>query len=326
MPNAIRIHEAGGADVMQWESYDPGKPGPGEARLRHEAVGLNYIDVYHRSGLYPLPALPATIGMEGAGVVEEIGEGVTEVAVGDRVAYSGIPPGAYAEVRCMPAHRLVKLPDSISSQQAAAMMLQGMTVRYLLKGCYDISPGEPVLIHAAAGGVGLIACQWAKHLGATVIGTVGTEEKAELARSNGCDHPIIYTKEDFVARVKELTGDKGLGVVYDSVGQATFMQSLDCLRPKGLMVSFGQASGAVPPLELGVLSAKGSLFLTRPTLMTYTAKREDLLDHANDLFDVVQNGAVKVEVRQTYPLKDAVQAHRDLEARKTTGSTVLIPG
>ena len=310
---------------MRWESYDPGNPGPGEARQKHEAVGLNYIDVYHRSGLYPLPALPATIGMEGAGVVEETGEGVTEVAVGDRVAYAGIPPGAYAEVRCMPAHRLVKLPDSISSQQAAAMMLQGMTVRYLLKGCYDIGPGEPVLIHAAAGGVGLIACQWAKHLGATVIGTVGSAEKAELARSNGCDHPIIYTEEDFVSRVKELTDDNGLGVVYDSVGQATFMQSLDCLRPTGLMVSFGQASGAVPPLELGVLSAKGSLFLTRPTLMTYTAKREDLLDHANDLFDVVQNGAVKVEVRQTYSLSDAAQAHRDLEARKTTGSTVLIP-
>ena len=326
MSKAIRIYETGGPEVLKWEDFDPGKPEPGEALIRHEAVGLNFIDVYHRTGLYPLPSLPWTPGMEGAGVVEEIGEGVSEVAVGDRVAYAGPPPGAYAEGRRIPAHRLVKLPESISSQQGAAMMLQGMTTRYLLRGCYDVKNGDTVLIHAAAGGVGSIACQWAKHLGATVIGTVGSQEKAEIARSNGCDHPILYDDEDFVAKTKEITGGTGVDVVYDSVGQATFMKSLDCLRPMGMMVAFGQSSGSVPSFDLGVLTAKGSLFLTRPTLMTYTAKREDLLAHARDLFEVVESGVVKIEIKQTYPLAEAARAHSDLEARKTTGSTILIPG
>ncbi len=325
MPQAICIHETGGPEVLRWESFDPGAPGTGEVRVRHEAVGLNFIDIYHRTGLYPLPSLPAVIGMEGAGIVEETGEKVTEFQTGDRVAYAAAPPGAYAEVRCIPSHRLVKLPDTISSEQAAAMMLQGMTARYLIRRCYDVGPGVTLLIHAAAGGVGSIVCQWAKHLGATIIGTVGTAEKAERVRALGCDHPIRYTQEDFAARVKEITGGNGVDVVYDSVGQATFASSLDCLRPMGLMVSFGQSSGSVPPLDLGVLGAKGSLFLTRPSLMTYTAKREELSAHAADLFEVVGNGTVKVEITRTYPLKEAAQAHRDLESRQTTGSIVLIP-
>jgi NADPH:quinone reductase len=323
MPKAIRIHQHGGPEVLKWEDVDPGSPGAGEALVRHEAVGLNFIDVYHRTGLYPLPGLPATPGMEAAGVVAEIGEGVAEVAVGDRVAYAGVPPGAYAEIRRIPSHRLVKLPAGISTLQAAAMMLQGMTARYLLKGCWHVGPGTAVLIHAAAGGVGLIACQWARHLGATVIGTVGSPEKAELTRAHGCQHPIVYTKDDFAARVKEITGGRGVDVVYDSVGQATFIKSLDCLRPMGMMVSFGQSSGPMPPFDLSVLAQKGSLFLTRPSLMTYTAQREDLLTHARDLFEVVQSGAVKIEVRRTYPLSEASRAHRDLEARKTTGSSVF---
>ncbi len=325
MSKAIRIHENGGPEVLKWEEFDPGKPQAGEALVRHEAVGLNFIDVYHRTGLYPLPGFPAVPGMEGAGIVEAIGDGVSEVAVGDRVAYAGGPPGAYAEVRRIPAHRLVKLPTKISTRQGAAMMLQGMTARYLLRGCYKVKQGDTVLIHAAAGGVGSIACQWAKHLGATVIGTVGSKEKAEMARSHGCDHPILYNDEDFVAKTKEITGGKGVDVVYDSVGQATFMKSLDCLRPIGMMVSFGQSSGSVSTFDPGILAAKGSLFLTRPSLMAYTAKREDLLDHARDLFGVVESGAVKIEIKQTYPLSEAAQAHRDLEARKTTGSTILIP-
>jgi len=326
MSKAIRIYETGGPDVMRWEDVDPGVPEPGEAQVRHEAVGLNFIDVYHRTGLYPLPALPATPGLEGAGIVEQIGEGVTEVAVGDRVAYAGIPPGAYAQIRRLPAHRLVKLPDSISSHQGAAMMLQGMTARYLLRGCYAVKSGDTILIHAAAGGVGSIVCQWAKHLGATVIGTVGSQQKAEIAKANGCDQPILYSEEDFAARTREITDGAGVDVVYDSVGQATFMQSLDCLRPMGMMVSFGQSSGPVPPVDLGVLAARGSLFLTRPSLMAYTADRKDLLENAEDLFAVVASGAVRIEVNQTYPLAEAARAHQDLEARKTTGSTVLIPG
>jgi NADPH:quinone reductase len=325
MTKAIRMHETGGPEVMRWEDYDPGRPGAGEVLLRHEAVGLNFIDVYHRTGLYPLP-LPATPGLEGAGVVEAIGEGVTEVGVGDRVAYAGVPPGAYAESRIIPAHRLVKLPASIPTRQAAGMMLQGMTARYLLHGCYRVKSGDTVLIHAAAGGVGTIACQWANHLGATVIGTVGSREKADLALGHGCHHPILYREEDLVSRVKDITQGRGVDVVYDSVGQSTFAKSLDCLRPMGMMVSFGQSSGPVPPLDLGILAAKGSLFLTRPSLMTYTAKREDLLAHARDLFEVVEKGFVKIEIPQTYPLAEAARAHRDLEARKTTGSTILLPG
>jgi NADPH2:quinone reductase len=325
MPNAIRMNKTGGPEVLQWVEYEPGHPGPGEVLLRHEAVGLNFIDVYHRTGLYPLPELPATPGMEGAGIVEAIGEGVSEVTVGDRVAYAGLPAGAYAEVRIIPADRLVKLPESISGHQGAAMMLQGMTARYLLRGCYNVKSGQSILIHAAAGGVGQIVCQWAKHLGAVVIGTVGSSEKAEFARAHGCDYPIQYNQEDFVSKVKEITGGKGVEVVYDSVGKATFMKSLDCLRPKGMMVSFGQASGPIQPFDLSILVAKGSLFLTRPSLMTYTAKREDLLSHAQDLFEVVETGEIKIEIQQTYPLVEAAQAHRDLESRKTTGSTILLP-
>ena len=325
MAKAIRIHETGGPEVMRFEDYDPGRPAAGEALVRHEAVGLNFIDVYQRNGTYPLPSLPAVLGMEGAGVVEAVGEGVTEVAAGDRVAYAGLPPGAYAETRLIPAHRLVRLPDAISTRQGAAMMLQGMTARYLLHGCYKVKSGDRILIHAAAGGVGLIVCQWANHLGATVIGTVGSEKKAELARAHGCHHTILYDREDFTERTREITDGRGVDVVYDSVGQATFMKSLDCLRPMGMMVSFGQSSGLVAPFNPGILSAKGSLFLTRPTLMTYTARRDDLLEHAHDLFEVVQSGAVKIEVRQTYALSEAATAHADLEARKTTGSTILLP-
>jgi NADPH2:quinone reductase len=325
MTKAIIIHETGGPEVLRWDEYDPGQPGKGEVLLRQEAVGLNFIDVYHRTGLYPLPSLPAIPGMEGAGVVETVGEGVSELIAGDRVAYAGLPPGAYAEVRIMPADRLVKLPESISTRQAASMMLQGMTARYLLHGCYQVTAGDRILIHAAAGGVGLIVCQWAKYIGATVIGTVGSPEKADLASGHGCDYPILYRDEDFVQRVKEITEGKGVDAVYDSVGQFTFMKSLDCLRPMGMMVSFGQSSGSIPPIDTGILAAKGSLFLTRPSLMAYTARREDLLAHAHDLFEVVEKGAVKIEVRQTYPLAEAYRAHQDLEGRKTTGSTILIP-
>jgi NADPH2:quinone reductase len=324
MAKAIRMHAIGGPEVLVWEDYEPAAPAEGEARVRHEAVGLNFIDVYHRTGVYPL-SLPSTPGLEGAGVVEAIGPGVTEVAVGDRVAYAGQPPGSYAQVRNIPAHRLVKLPAEIATRQAAGMMLKGMTARYLLRGCYPVSFGTTLLLHAAAGGVGTIVSQWAKHLGATVVGTVGSAEKAELARAHGCDHVIRYDQEDFVARTREITGGKGVDVVYDSVGQATFLKSLDCLRPTGMMVSFGQSSGKIAPLDVGVLAAKGSLFLTRPTIMTYTAKREALLAHAKDLFDVVRSGAVKIEIHRTYPLAEAARAHRDLEARKTTGSVVLLP-
>ncbi len=325
MPKAIRIHEYGGPEVLRWEEVEVGDPGPGQLRVRHAAVGLNYIDVYHRTGLYPLPSLPWTLGMEGAGRVEAVGEGVTEFKIGDRVAYASPPVGAYAEVRLIPADRVVALPDAIDDQTAAAMMLQGMTAHYLLRRTYRVQPGDTILLHAAAGGVGLIASQWARHLGATVIGTVGSDEKAELARAHGCHHVIVYSRENFVERVREITGGQGVAAVYDSVGQATFMGSLDCLRPLGMMVSFGNASGPVPPFEPGILAAKGSLFLTRPTLMTYTAKRADLLASAVELFEVVGGGAVKIEVRQTYPLAETAQAHRDLEARQTTGSTVLLP-
>ncbi len=318
MPKAIRIHEYGAAEVLRWEEVEVGDPGPGQLRIRQTAIGLNYIDVYHRTGLYPLPALPWTLGMEGAGQVEAVGEGVTEFKVGDRGAYASPPVGAYAEV--------VALPDAIDDQTAAAMMLQGMTAHYLLRRTYRVQPGDTLLLHAAAGGVGLIVSQWARQLGARVIGTVGSDEKAEIARAHGCHHVIVYTRENFTERVREITEGQGVAVVYDSVGKDTFMGSLDCLRPLGMMVSFGNASGPVPAFEPGLLSAKGSLFLTRPTLMHYIAQRRDLLTSAADLFDVVAIGAVKIEVRQTYPLAEAAQAHRDLEARKTTGSTVLLPG
>ena len=325
MTKAIVMNETGGPEVLRWVDFEPGEPGDGQVLVRHEAVGLNYIDVYHRTGLYPLPSLPAVPGLEGAGVVESVGPNVAEFAPGDRVAYAGVPAGAYAQIRTIPAHRLVKLPNPISFEQGAAMMLQGMTARYLLRGCYDVREGTWILIHAAAGGVGTIVCQWAKYLGAQVIGTVGSSEKAQKATAHGCDHPIVYTEENFADRVQEITGGRGVDVVYDSVGQATFLQSLTCLRPMGMMVSFGQSSGPVAPLDLKALAANGSLFLTRPSLMNYTAKREDLLAHAQDLFDVVQKGAVTIEVRQKYSLKEAAQAHQDLEDRKTTGSTILLP-
>jgi len=325
MPKAIRIHEYGGPEVLRWEEVEVGDPGPGQLRVRHGAVGLNYIDVYHRTGLYPLPSLPWTLGMEGAGWVEAVGEGVAEFKVGDRVAYASPPVGAYAEVRLIPADRVVALPEAIDDPTAAAMMLQGMTAQYLLRRTYRVQPGDAILLHAAAGGVGLIASQWARHLGATVIGTVGNDEKAELARAHGCHHAIVYTRENFVERVREITGGQGVAVVYDSVGKDTFTGSLDCLRPLGMMVSFGNASGPVPPFEPGILAAKGSLFLTRSTLMTYTAKRVDLVASAAELFEVVASGVVNIEVRQTYPLAEAARAHRDLEARRTTGSTVLLP-
>ena len=323
MPRAIIMQQTGGPEVLEWTEYEPGEPGSEEVLIEQAAVGLNYIDVYHRTGLYPLPALPGIPGMEGAGTVVAVGAEVTEFAPGDRVAYAGIPPGAYAEVRLIPAHRLVRLPESISFQQAAAMMLQGMTARYLLFGCYPVKAGDNILIHAAAGGVGSIVCQWASYLGARVIGTVGSASKAELARSNGCDYPILYNETDFARSVQEITDGRGVDVVYDAVGQATFMQSLDCLRPMGMMVSFGQSSGPIPPIELGLLAAKGSLFLTRPSLMTYTAERDALLAHAADLIDVVAKGVVRIHVDQSYPLAEAARAHRDLEDRKTTGSTVL---
>ena len=321
MIHAIRVHKPGGPDVLQWDQIEVGAPGPGQVRLRHTAIGLNFIDVYQRTGFYPLP-LPFILGSEGAGVVEALGSGVTGLAVGDRVAYAGVI-GGYAEARLIPADRLVKIPDGIADQTAAAMMLQGMTVRYLIREVYPVKAGDTILIHAAAGGVGLILCQWAKALGATVLGTVSSDEKAELAKANGCHHPIVYTREDFQKRVVELTGGAKLPVVYDSIGKDTFDQSLDCLRPRGLLALFGQASGAVPPLDLNLLAKKGSLYVTRPTLATFIASAADLKTTAADLFDVVLSGKVKISVNQTYALKDAAEAHRDLEARKTTGSTVL---
>ena len=304
---------------------EPGDPGEGEALVRHAAVGLNYIDVYMRTGLYPLPSLPHAIGLEAAGTVEAVGPGVTEVAVGDRVAYAGGPPGAYAQARCIPAHRLVAIPDGIDDNRAAAMMLKGMTARYLLRRTHRVKAGETVLVHAAAGGVGLILCQWASHLGATVIGTVGTDEKAVLAQAHGCHHPIVYSREDFAQRVGEIPGGAGVDVAYDSVGQATYQGTLASLKPLGMFVSFGNASGPVASVNPLELSAQGSIFFTRPTLMTYTATRADLLETANDLFDVVLGGQVRIEINQTYPLADTAQAHRDLEARKTTGCTLLMP-
>ena len=324
MTNAIRIHEHGGPEVMKWEAVEVGAPGLGEVRIKHTAVGLNYIDTYHRSGLYKIP-LPTVIGREGAGVVEAVASDVHDIAVGDRVAYASSPIGAYSEVRLMPANRVVKIPDNVSDQQAASIMLKGMTTQYLVRRTYRVKPGDTILFHAAAGGVGLMLCQWAKHLGATVIGTVGSDEKAKLARANGCDHVINYSTEDFVARVAEITNGQKCDVVYDGVGKDTFLKSLDCVRPRGLVALFGNASGKVEPLDLGILAAKGSLFVSRPTLDTYVATREDLVATADELFDVVGRGVVKIEINQTYPLREAAQAHRDLEARKTTGATVLLP-
>ncbi|PZF76264.1 quinone oxidoreductase [Aestuariivirga litoralis] len=321
---AIRIETTGGPEVMKLVDAEVGKPGAGQVRVRQTAIGLNYIDTYHRTGLYPVP-LPSGLGLEAAGVVEELGEGVTSLKPGDRIAYGTGPIGAYADMRNLPANRLVKLPDAISDETAAGMMLKGMTARYLLRATYVVKPGDTILLHAAAGGVGLIMSQWAKALGATVIGTVGSDAKAEIARAHGCDHVINYSTEDTVKRLRELTNGKGVPVVYDGVGKDTLMVSLDCLSPRGMFVSFGNASGPVPPLDMLLLSAKGSLYATRPTLMAYTASDADLQDTARDLVDIVASGKVKIPVNQRYALADVVQAHRDLESRKTTGTTVLTP-
>jgi len=324
MTKAIRIHAYGGPEVMQWEDVPTPEPGPAEALIHHTAVGLNYIDVYFRSGLYKAPSLPATLGMEAAGVVGAIGSDVSGIAVGDRVAYATGPIGAYSTDRVISADRLVKVPDGIDDQTAATMMLQGMTAQYLLRRTYQVEAGDIILIHAAAGGVGLILCQWAKHLGATVIGVVSTDEKAQLAREHGAEH-VIVGHDKLAAEVKRLTAGAMVPVVYDSVGKDTFTPSLDCLAPLGMMVSFGNSSGPVPPIEIAVLGAKGSLFLTRPSLATYTALRSDLERSARDLMQVVESGAVRIRVNQTFALKDAAEAHRALEARKTTGSTVMLP-
>jgi NADPH:quinone reductase len=321
MPHAIRIHKTGGPEVLQWEEVEIGEPGPGQVRIRQEAAGLNFIDVYHRTGLYK-QELPFTPGVEGAGIVEALGPDVANVSKGDRVAYAG-PIGGYAEERLIDAERVVKLPDSISSEQAAGMMLQGMTAQMLLRSVFPVHEGDTILVHAAAGGVGLIMCQWAAALGATVIGTVGTAEKAELARAHGCAHPIVYSRQNFVAEVQRITDGEKLPVVYDSVGRDTFLKSLDCLKVRGLMASFGNASGAPDPMPPNILAQKGSLYLTRPTLYNYIATREQLEQSARELFDVVSSGKVKIEVKQRFPLKDAAEAHRQLEARKTTGSTIL---
>jgi NADPH:quinone reductase len=324
MTNAIRFQENGGPEVLQWESVAVGDPGPGEARVRHTAIGLNYIDTYQRSGLYKV-ALPSGLGSEGAGVVEAVGPGVTDVKPGDRVAYSGGPLGAYAEARVMPAERLVVLPEGVSDRVAATMMLKGLTVQYLFRQTYVLQPGETILFHAAAGGVGSIACQWAKALGVTMIGTVSSDEKAAIAKANGCTHTINYTRENFVERVKDITGGKGVRVVYDAVGKDTYPGSLDCLSPRGLFVSFGNASGPITNFDILLLSQKGSLYATRPTLVTYASPRSNLLKMAEEMFGLLQSGKIKNDARQTYALKDAAQAHRDLEARKTTGSTLLLP-
>jgi NADPH2:quinone reductase len=323
MPYAIRAHQTGGPEVLQWEEVTVGDPGPGEVRVRNTAVGLNFIDTYHRSGLYPMP-MPLTLGSEGAGVIEAVGPKVKGFKRGDRVAYAQ-PIGAYAEVLIRPVARLVKIPFGITDQTAAAMMLKGMTAWYLLRRTYKVKKGDTILVHAAAGGVGQILCQWGRHLGATVIGTVGSDAKAPLAKKAGCKHVIVASREKISQRVRDLTKGRGVPVVYDGIGKETFMESLDCLSPLGTMASFGNASGAVPPVNIGILAQKGSLFLTRPTLVNYTATREDLDTAARDLFAVVKKGAVKISINQTYPLREAAQAHRDLEGRKTTGSTVLLP-
>ncbi|WP_321918499.1 quinone oxidoreductase family protein [Burkholderia cepacia] len=324
MPKAIRYDQPGGPDVMKWVDVEVGEPKAGEVRIRQHAVGLNYIDVYFRTGLYPQP-LPGGLGMEAAGEVTAVGEGVTAFKAGDRVAYVGQPPGAYAQERVMPAERLVKLPDGIGYDDAASVMLQGLTAHYLLRRTYPVKAGDTILIHAAAGGVGLLVCQWAKALGATVIGTVGSDEKAELAKAHGCDHPIVYTRENFTQRVKEITNGAGVPVVYDSIGKDTYIGSLDCLAPLGYFVSFGNASGPLPAIDSKEFSSRGSLFFTRPTLFSYIAKRADLESAAAELFDVILSGKVKTSINQRYPLAEVGRAHADLESRKTTGSTILVP-
>lgn len=325
MSNAIRFHQTGGPEVLRWEALDVPPPAAGELRLRQHAVGLNYIDTYHRSGLYPVPKLPSGIGLEGAGVVEAVGEGVAGFAVGDRVAYAHGPLGAYAEVRNLPADRAVKLPDALSFEQGAAMMLQGLTAQYLLRRTHRVQSGETILVHAAAGGVGSILIQWGKALGATIIGTVGSDEKAERVKALGCDHVIVYSREDFVARVKDITGGRGVRVAYDSVGRDTFLRTLDCVQRLGLVALFGNASGPVEPFDPLLLAQKGGLFLTRPILAQYIATRAELDEMAADLFEVVLSGKVRIDVNQRFALRDAAEAHRALEARRTTGASVLLP-
>ncbi len=323
MAKAVRFHKQGGPEVLQLDEIPVGEPGAGQVRIRHTAIGVNFVDTYQRSGLYPMQ-VPQVAGNEAAGVVEAVGSGVTDLKAGDRVTYTGLV-GAYCESRVVPADRLVKLPKEISDEQAASMLLKGLTVHYLIFTTYKVQKGDTVLWHAAAGGVGLIACQWLKALGVTVIGTAGSDDKCALAKAHGAEHVINYSKENFVERVKALTGGKGLPVVYDAVGKTTWDGSLDCLRPRGLMVSFGNASGAVPPVNLGILSTKGSLYVTRPTLATHIASRADLVERSNALFDIVKSGKVKIETTGRYKLADAQSAHRDLEGRKTTGSVVLVP-
>ncbi|WP_323121644.1 quinone oxidoreductase family protein [Burkholderia alba] len=324
MPKAIRYDQPGGPEVMKWVDVEVGAPQAGQVRIRQHAVGLNYIDVYFRTGLYPQP-LPGGLGMEAAGEVTAVGEGVSALKPGDRVAYVSPPPGAYAQERVLPADKVVRLPDGVSYDDAASVMLQGLTAQYLLRRTYPVKAGDTILIHAAAGGVGLLVCQWAKALGATVIGTVGSDDKAELAKAHGCDHPIVYTRENFTQRVKEITNGAGVPVVYDSIGHDTYVGSLDCLAPLGYFVSFGNASGPLPAIDSKEFSSRGSLFFTRPTLFSYIAKREDLDRSAGELFDVIQSGKVKTSIRQRYPLADVAQAHIDLESRRTTGSTILVP-
>ncbi|WP_233862756.1 quinone oxidoreductase family protein [Paraburkholderia adhaesiva] len=324
MSKAIQIEQTGGPEVMKWVDVEVGEPGVGQVRLSQTACGLNYIDVYFRTGLYPQP-LPAGLGMEAAGAVTAVGPGVTDLKVGDRVAYVARPPGAYAQDRVLRADQVIRLPDAISDEAAASIMLQGLTAQYLLRRTYRVQPGDTILIQAAAGGVGLLVCQWAKALGATVIGTVGSDEKAQIAKAHGCDHPIVYTREDFAARVREITNGAGVPVVYDSIGKDTYSKSLECLAPLGMFVSFGNASGKLPPIDSLDLSARGSLFFTRPTLFTYIAKRADYEAMAAELFEVVASGKVKTSINQRYALKDVGQAHADLEARRTTGSTILVP-
>ena len=323
MNHAIRVHQPGGPEVLKYEEIAMPTPAPNDVLIRHTAIGLNFIDVYHRTGLYPLHA-PFIPGMEGAGVVEEVGANVKSLKKGDRVGYATRPIGAYAQYRTMAEDRLIKIPDGVSDEQAAAALEKGMTAEYLLRRTFPVQKGQTILFHAAAGGVGLIACQWAKSLGVTVIGTVSSEEKAKIAKENGCEHVIIYTKENFKDRVREITDGKGVAVVFDSVGKTTFMDSLDCLAPRGMMVSFGNSSGPVDPFPPGILSQKGSLYLTRPSMNNYTEEPHEYQQSAQDLFAVMKSGAVKVPVRQKYALKDAAQAHRDLEARKTTGSSIFV--
>ena len=324
MTKAIRFDKTGGPEVMKWVDVEVGEPGKGEIRVKHHAVGLNFIDVYFRTGLYPMP-LPAGLGMEAAGEVTAVGEGVTGFEVGDRVAYASRPPGAYAQERVMSAQYVVRLPDAIAYEDAASVMLQGLTAQYLLRRTYRVKAGDTILIHAAAGGVGMLACQWAKALGATVIGTVGSDEKAEIARAHGCDHAIVYTRENFTRRVREITNGAGVPVVYDSIGKDTFTASLDCLAPLGMFISFGNASGPLPPIDSSEFAGRGSLFFTRPTLFTYIGKRSDYEAMSAELFDVLVSGKVKTSINQRYPLSEVAKAHTELESRRTTGSTILLP-